>query len=282
MSFFIKAWNDFFFSRFDPMAIAIFRIFLGIAILLMLLAGFSSWEDIYSKEIVSSERWSIFVKYFWWLGFVFSITFILGLFTKFSTIVLYFLFHSMINSNPFIAGGHDYVVRMLLLFSCFAPLNYSLSVDSFFNKRNKGLPLIWSVRLIQISVVLVYMITFLYKLVRDSAWLSGDAVYYILTSNTWGRFPCQELFISFNGSLLLCKIATYTVLLVEGLFPILVWFKRTKLLVICAVTVFHILIAIKMLHVTFFSLVMISTMWIFIPSSTIFSWFNFFRGVLKK
>jgi len=62
---------------------------------------------------------------------------------------------------------------------------------------------------------------------------------------------------------------TYGSILVEGLFPILVWFPKTKLYSIAAITSFHLGIALCLQNVTFFSLAMVCSFWVFVPSSSI-------------
>ena len=146
-------WDNFFFSKFDPVSASIFRIVLGITLILMLLAEFPNWERYYSSHGVLSlnepfykppfHKQSIFfvfekflpVIYLWYLSVIFSITFTIGVFTRFSTIVLYILFISKCHINPLIMGGYDLLIPLLLFYSSFTCLNYYFSVDNILNKK---------------------------------------------------------------------------------------------------------------------------------------------------
>lgn len=286
MRFLQKFWNKTFFSEFDPYPLAIFRIVLGFSILIILIASFPDWEDLYSnggmmslKEldlpVLKMDRLSLFhylepvisIKLFFWLGMIFSITFILGLFTRFSTLVLLILVHSMFYRNFLVTAGYDVVWRLLLCFSLFVPVNYYLSIDNLFNKKKKNLPYVWPVRLMQIGIASIYLITFYHKIIDDSVWLTGDAIYLVVANRNWSAFPYPELFYKWDG--ILSKLLTYATLILEIAFPFLVWFRQTNLLIILAMTIFHLCITIIMPVIFPFTLVMISSFILFLPTETI-------------
>lgn len=278
-----KIWDNFFFSQFDPVSLSIFRILLGSTIFLMFIAEFPNWERFFSSNGVLSlnepfykppfYKQSVFfyfeqvlpVKYLWYLGFIFSITFTAGLFTKLSTIFLYVFFISKAHFNPLVGAGYDLLIVVLLFYSCFTNLNYYLSIDNIVSKKRRELPLVWPVRLIQISIILIYITTGLYKLVSDPAWLNGEAAYWTIVQNIWGRsniFPLLGYKILFFS-----KIATYFALLVELLFPVFVCIPATRLFAVLATVFFHLMLIIFMNHVDFFQLSMISALLLFIPDS---------------
>ena len=271
-----------FLTKFKPYSLALFRVSIGISLLLLFIQYTPNWNDFFSRngilsinnsdiEMCSGYNLSIFywtesiihVQYFLLIGIIFSISFTLGLFTRLSTLVLYILILSMVNRNPTISAGYEGVLRTLLFFSLFTPLNYYFSIDRFFKKQNKELPLIWPVRLMQIHFASIYVLTALYKLLADKAWLTGDAMYWILINNQWSVFPYPELLYKFDG--LLSKILTYGTLLIELLFPLLVWFKKTVFPILFITLIFHIIIGICIPDVIIFSIVMISAFWLFVP-----------------
>ncbi len=283
-----KIWNNFFFSKFDPVSASIFRILLGITISLMFIAEFPDWERFYSSDGVLSlneelykppfYKQSIFflfekflpVRYLWYLGFIFSITFTIGLFTKFSTIFLYVFFISKTHFNPLVGAGYDHLIVVLLFYSCFTSLNYYLSFDNILNKKRKEFPLVWPIRLIQISIMLIYITTGLYKIVSDPAWLNGEAAYWTIVQNIWGRsniFPLLGYKILFFS-----KIATYFTLLVELLFPVFVCIPATRLFAILTAIFFHLMLIIFMNYVDFFQLSMIAALLLFVPDYKMKYW----------
>lgn len=282
-----KLWNEFWFSRFDPVSIGMFRIFIGIIILAIFLCSYANWDRFYGSDGIISlhdtdlaraynsqyciflwEDGKISIQFFWWLGVLSSIAFIVGFGTHLATIILYVLFISMVNRDIYIVNGDDLVIRMLLFYSCFAPLGYSLSIDSWFRRKiftkEKQLPEIWSIRAMQINVLLIYIISLPNKLVDDVAWINGQAIYYTVASNLWSRCPFPDLFCKWNC--LLSKLSTYATILIEGGFPIFVWFKKTKLLAISLIAALQIGIAFLVPNVLFFTLAMVCSFWIFVPS----------------
>ena len=182
----------------------------------------------------------------------------------------------MVHRNNVIVNGDDLVLRMLLFYSCFLPMNHCLSVDSYLKKKFRGIndivpenecPMLWTVRLIQINIALVYIISLPNKLADDVAWINGQAIYYTVTSNMWSMCPFPQLF--YQWDYLLSKIATCGTVLIEGMFPILVWFKETNLIVTLLIAMLHIGIAFMVPNVTFFTLAMVCSFWVFLPSDTI-------------
>ncbi len=298
----IKSWDDFWFSRFDPLNVSIYRISTGLLLFVMFIALYFNWDRFYGSNGVISLHdvdivgkgvdniWSIFhwtegkipIKFFWYLGFISSFAFAIGYQTRLATVILCVLIASMVHRNNLIVNGDDLVLRMLLFYSCFLPMNHCLSLDSYFKKKFRGIndnvlenerPLIWPARLIQINIALIYVISLPHKLVDDVAWVNGQAIYYTVTSNMWSMCPFPDLF--YKWDYLLSKILTYGTILIEGTFPILVWFKETNLIVTILIAMLHIGIAFMVPNVTFFTLAMVCSFWVFLPSDTI-------RGIYNK
>ncbi len=284
MKSFLKHWNEFWFSKAEFLPVSIFRICFGFLLCVIFIAYLPNWERFYDANGIMSlndktipqihNPLSIFcftegkvpVIFYWWLGFVSAIAFAAGYKTRVFTIILYVLYTSMMNRNYFIVYGEDNVIRMLLFYSCFAPLNYRLSIDSYLNKKLKSkVSEIWPIRLMQVNIVLIYLISTPYKLLYDPSWVNGEAIYWTVTSNNWSRFPYPDLFYKYGG--ILTKLVTYGALLVEFSFPILVWFKKTKLMALVLISALHIGIGILIPNVTFFTFCMVCSFWVFVPES---------------
>ena len=293
----LKLWDRFLFSRFDPLSVSFFRISLGLLMFVMFIANYPNWERFYGSDGIISlndmdlpkriqDWWCAFywtegkipIIVYWWIGIISTITFTIGWQTRISTIILYVLQTSMIHRNLLIVNGDDLVFRMLLFYSCFAPLNHCLSVDSWLSKRKSGglgtkeLPLIWPVRLMQINIALIYVISLPYKVFDDPAWLNGEAIYWTVTSSMWSQCPFPELF--YKCDCLLSKIFTWGTILIEGSFPILVWFEKTKLIVVALVTSLHLGIAFMVPNVAFFTLSMVCSFWVFVPGEMLREFFS--------
>lgn len=287
-----KCWNDFWFSKAELLPVSMFRICFGGLLCAIFIAYFPSWERFYDANGIMSlndksfpqvqNTLSVFhltegkipVIFYWWVGFISAIAFTVGCKTRIFTIVLYILYSSMINRNYFIVYGEDNVIRMLLFYSCFAPLNRRFSLDSYFSKklRNKT-PEVWPIRLMQINIVLIYLISTPYKLLYDPSWVSGTAIYWTVVSNNWSRFPCPDLFYKCGG--ILTKIVSYSALVIEFSFPVLIWFRKTKLIALALISALHIGIGILIPNVTFFTFCMLCSFWVFVPET-------FIEGLIKK
>lgn len=277
-----KFWNNFWFSNAELLPVSLFRIFFGTLLCVMFIAYLPNWERFYDVNgIVSLNDKSIPHIYnylsvfnltdgkmpvilYWFIAFISSIAFAVGYKTRIFTVVLYILYTSMVNRNHFIVYGEDNIIRMLLFYSCFAPLGYRLSIDSFFNKELKNKKFeVWSIRLMQVNIALIYLISTPYKLLYDPSWVNGTAIYWTVMSNNWSRFPYPELFYKWNA--FLSKLVSYSALAVEFSFPIFAWFNKTKLFVIAFISMLHLGIAILIPNVTFFTLCMVCSFWVFVP-----------------
>lgn len=279
-----KCWDDFCFGTIDPLPVSFFRISLGILLFIVFVSYYPNWERFYDADGIISlndpnlthhtTQLSIFywtgdkipVKVFWWIGFFSTIAFTIGWKTRIFTIVLYFLYSSMMLHNSFLVGGDDHVFRMLLFYGCFATLDSCLSIESL-KKKVKKLPVAWPIRLMQINIALMYVTSTPYKLITDEAWLNGEALYWAITSNYWSRFPFPELFYMCDA--VLSKIATYGTIFIESTFPILVWFKKTRVFALIMISFLHIGIAFIIPNVTIFTLSMLCSFWLFTTSDLI-------------
>jgi hypothetical protein len=282
-----RAWDQFWFCRVDPISASVFRIFLGGLLTLFYLANSSNWERYYSPDGVSSatilgptraQSWSNVFAWteglvplgnFWWLGLGCAICFTIGLNTRLSTIALFLLQASMVHACRMVTNGEDLVFRMLLFYGMFAPLNKTLAVDAWLERKFRktprtAAPMIWPLRLMQLNIVLVYVISLPNKLADDICWWDGTAIYWTMMNRTWCRHPGWLIFAEWPVSALM----TYGTILVEGLFPILVWFPRTRLLSLAAIASMHLGIALVLQHVTFFTLSMVCSFWVFVPPET--------------
>ena len=282
------AWERLWFQPFDPLPAGVLRIGLGVLSVVMYLLLTPNFARYFGADGVLSmtdpalpplveDTWSAFawfpgapVMLFWAVGLLSAVTFTIGWKTRLSTVVLFVMQMSMVHRNRYAINGEDLVLRMMLLYACFAPMGQTLSLDRWLRDRTLGTaeaaerwPSIWPLRLMQINVALVYAISLPNKLVDDVAWSNGQAIYYSIVSNMWGRFPWPSLFYGATSDVM----TTFTVI-VEGLFPILVWFRRTRLIAIAALSSLHIGIAFMLKNVTLFSLGMVLCFSAFIPADT--------------
>lgn len=303
-SYFIRRpaelWNSIWFRKNTAEQVGIFRIALGILVLAILLISFPNWERFYGAngilppdEVPPSFMglsWSIFTLndswlYLWSLyaiALVATISFILGFHARISTILLFLIYASMLHRNTYLVNGQDQIITMLLFFSMFAPLGANYSLDAYMQHKGKKrqkpkLRSIWPIRLMQLSVALVYVFSAPAKLFDDVMWRNGQALYWVSQSDRWFRFPDAELF----NSLPLSWFLTYTTLFVFILFPYLVWFSKTRWLFLGGIALIHFNMLILMAPSVFwFNLSMLVSFILFIPPLTMRKFVRWL--VLKK
>lgn len=87
----------------------------------------------------------------------------------------------------------------------------------------------------------------------DPLWLSGESIYYTVQIETYANNWVRIFFTEFK---IISVIATYLTLIYQGVFGILVFFKKTKIYLLFFGVLFHLLIAIGM-GIFFFGIIMI-------------------------
>lgn len=207
----------------DLRALAVFRILLGICLMLDMISRFSMSVDFYSDfgtlprtvlidqvelpwkmsllMLNGSHYFSAALSLF---GVISALFIIFGRYTRFFTFLGWILLCSFHARHPLVVHGGDNVIRMLFFWGFFLPLDKRWSVDSsslqrsgdrFFGPFNFG---------IIFQILFIYSFTFLYK--WDPAWHSNfTAFYYAMNldmfTTTLGRyllnFPQLLSFLTF-------------------------------------------------------------------------------------
>lgn len=283
------AWNKFWFRREPAYTLGIFRIVFGLFILGTVLMSFPNWERFYGPEGSlplsafleqgGGFSWSLFAltdqEWFIWFIFWFAVgaaaAFTAGLKTRTATIALFVIFISMFHRNTELINGQDQVAAMLLFFSMFAPMGERFSIDELWRRwrhfRVSSKPFmpdltpIWSVRLMQVSIALLYLFSGPAKFLDDVTWRDGSAIYYVTLSDRWFRFPGVDFF----HNEILSMALTFGTLFIEIAFPLLVWFSRTRPFVLAGMAFFHLSLMVFMApSVFYFNLMMLISLILFV------------------
>lgn len=122
-----------------------------------------------------------------------SILTVLGLFTQ-SAVLILLLAHGFLTfMNPHAFWGWGSMGRHFLLFLFFCRAGRVFSLDAWIRYRtlfplqNLHMPA-WPLRLFQIQIPLIYLITVLHRLDSDP-WIHGSALTIALNDGVFGRFP---------------------------------------------------------------------------------------------
>ena len=147
----------------------------------------------------------------------------------------------------------DLVLRMLLFYACFVPLERAWWWDARRARRMGTAPEpfpAWPLRCMQVNFLLIYVLSLPNKLADDVGWLNGDAVYWSVANSTWGRWPWPNLFYDYGAAL------SYGTIVVEGLVPWLVWLRPTRRWAMAGGIGLHLGIVVLLQNVAFFSVAM--------------------------
>lgn len=262
--------------------LAITRIVLGLIVWTQLLANWPdrhyTWGDgaTWTQGVRDVKPWPGFLGIFqqahgasfdalYLLTVLAGVLLMVGLWTRASALLTLFLWMSLYVCNPFVGSGGDAVLRMVLLYACFTDSGRHLSVDAWLRARRGELrPVLpgWlsttlhnvAVVLIIHQVVMVYVGSALWK-VQSELWLDGRAVYYPLQTEAYS--PWRDLLHPLSSASPVVMAATWTAIVVQLLFPVLLLYRSTRALSLVVVTGMHLGIGVFM-GIMYFSLVMIA------------------------
>ncbi|TSC87286.1 MAG: Vitamin K-dependent gamma-carboxylase [Parcubacteria group bacterium Gr01-1014_8] len=192
-----------------------------------------------------------------------AVALLVGYKTRLATIITWVLLVSLHNANPLILQGEDVLLRAVLFVSIFLPLGAAFSIDSL-QRREKITGSIlsgWTIAFL-LQDAFLYFFASIYK--HSPEWLSGNAIYYSLSIDTYAT-PFGRFLLQFPE---LLTFLTYSILIFQS-FALFLLFSpyRTPYLRTFAVgslIFMHSSLALCM-HLGMFSSVAIATLLGFIP-----------------
>ena len=245
-----QGWNRFWFSAADVRPLCVLRILVGafsffwcvsftptlvdwfgpnglVPKEMLLDMGFDQpfhWS-LLSMASTPSELWIIHVLCLIAIGF-----FTAGLFTRISGIATFVALVSYIHRGPMITSQQEPVLTMLVLYLCLAPIGTFFSLDRWLglNKRpTRSIMANLAIRLGQIHLVGFYLMMGTNKLVGE-AWWGGDAIWWLSARPESRLFEWSIL----DGNLILVNGWTLAVVAFELSFPVLIWNRWLRPLMI--------------------------------------------------
>lgn len=171
-----------------------------------------------------------------------------------------------------LSGAHTVLVSMLFCLM-WADTGAVWSVDAWLARR-RGEP--WpadprsagaALRLVRFQVAVIYLNTGLWKLFSP-VWRDGSAVYYVLNQNLFQRFAAERLPPSLDW---LATAATYTTLLWEIAFAVLVLFRPTRILALALGVAVHVGLLFS-IDVGLFSIVMLASYVAYLDPARVALW----------
>lgn len=203
--------------------------------------GTGSFLNLLSHPINHKHEW------IHWLFIIGQLVFLgLGFFRikpLLSSIAIWFLTANLFLKGALFFTGGEVLVNFMLFYLIFIQKTNTESKNYLLQNTINNT--FYIILLIQVCVL--YFFSAFWKFF-DSNWVNGYAMYYVSQIET---FSSGWLAALYKDNLLLSKIITYTVLLYQGSFALVVWIKKLKVPFLILGTLFHITISIGMGIFTF-------------------------------
>lgn len=248
----VSAVDHFFFAETSPASLALFRIMLGLCVLvtailmvpdLFILFGpdavvsvetVRKWYNCPHFSVLTSFPHSYEVVTLTWIALVWaSVALTFGWHTRISALIVLLCLASFHHRDPFAVHSGDTLLRLfsfLLIFS-FAGAMYAL--DATDESRRKKYA-IWPQRLIQLQVAGMYCQAFFCKVIGPT-WQDGSALYWILKLEDYARFPLPII----PDHYWLLQICTWATLWIEFSLFTLIWVKPIRKYVLAVGILLH-------------------------------------------
>ena len=242
----ISAWERFWFRPIPPHIYALLRIGFGLSglAILVIRADLSLLWDLdqglvpFDRGWIDQKLWLLAndptglagrAAFYSCVAVFLAMT--LGIWTRVTVPLSFAAAMLQFGWNNLPMSGGDLVLRVFLFYLLWTDCGTVWSVDTWRARRRAGgasdLPREWPViaplQLVRFQLALIYFSAGLWKLHSDE-WRDGSAVYYVLNSNLYQRFPdvlTPDLAWVTTG-------ATYGTLIWELAFAPMVLYKRTR------------------------------------------------------
>lgn len=196
--------------------------------------------------------------------------FLVGYKTRFCAFMAFILFASIVDRNYAANSNAEILIRALLLWSCFLPLDRHWSVAAGLRgddqNRNGRWPIV-PVLAIKAQLVIIYLFAGIFKLGDGkSDWISGDAIKYAVSDNIFGTQLGRNLFEPLPHEVSL--IASWGVVIFQLCFSFLVYSPwrndLIRALVLLAAVAMHISF-ILFLEVGIFPMLCLTYLFLLVP-----------------
>ena len=272
----VNAWNSFFFEELSPLPMAVFRIAVGLLVLLFAfqlcpdltiwygpnaiisqttLARVSAWTKFNLLTLLPNDEFSVWVFFLIFVLAAFFLT--VGFLSRTSAILVFAGMLSLHSSNTLILNSGDNLLRLLVLYLVFSPAGRALSIDNLIRRRfsKKSSTNVYSPvaqRIVQLQMIAIYCQAFWTKLVGVT-WLDGTAMYYCSRLEEYWRFSVPQAI----DHILVYQLLSWGTLVVEFSLWTLIWVRELRPFVLLLGIALHLGIEITM-NVNFFSYIMLS------------------------
>ncbi len=243
-----QAFDKFLFESCNPLTCVLMRIgFAAVVIVnvLILMPDSERWfaeQGVLSVETAKTVLDGPFNSLFFWLTpttelvqfclivwLLNCICMLLGIFSRFQVACIFIWMVSFQHRNPLIIDAQDTTMRMLAFFLIFMPLDYRWSASRWFlnrwRTRQQPVDNAWALRLVQLQMSLIYFSATVCKL-QGATWRDGTALFYVSQLPAFfGKWPIPQFLLESEAVI---RYGTWSVLALEGLVPLALWWKPTR------------------------------------------------------
>jgi len=151
------------------------------------------------------------------------VLFTIGYKTKYMKILQFILLLSFQERNFLILNSGDTLIRVMSFYFMISPCGKSFSIDAMLSKVRNTKISIWTVRLMQFQLAVVYFFAAQAKLGKE-VWMDGTAVNYIVRNSIFNRFNAEWI----TNIPTVVNLVTWSTLFVVVAFPFLIWFDKFR------------------------------------------------------
>jgi Vitamin K-dependent gamma-carboxylase len=279
----VSGWSTFWFAPGPAYPLGLVRMAFGALVVVWTLALLPDLHRVFGAQGVAPQyphvdyQWSVFELWpgdtallvGWVVLLLAAIAMTVGWHGRFAAIVVFVLIHSFQRRGAYLFNAGDTIIVVVALILALSCCNAALSLDqrrrtgSFWSAETLA-P--WPIRLMQLELTLIYLVSVQAKLSGGKDWVNGTAAFY--TSRTDGRWALLEPPDWLFGNPVLVNVATWGTLLLELAIAVLVWNKSWRFRVLAAGVVLHLTLMATM-NVGFFSLAMFVLYLAFVPADAI-------------
>ncbi len=216
----------------------------------------------YNFELISNILEWLSIDVYLYITAIVAIVYATGIGGYISGIILYILLLNLSFRNLYILDGSDSIIRVTLFFLIFAD-TYRYGLFKNLSFTIKSLSNLFT-GLFKVQIVIVYFYTGIVKLFLGEDWRDGSALHYILQLNDF-QGTSYNTFLSNNYYFV--KVTTYSTIIFELLFPLILFNSRMRYVIIFFGILFHIGIFIFM-RIPVFPFIMIATYFTFVSDET--------------
>lgn len=248
-------WNRFWFTPREPWTLAVLRLLVGLLATYALITFTPDLVDWFQADglltVETVERYRdinrtsfSYLEYLptrgellgvHFVGIAITLLFAVGLWTRITSILSLVVMLSYAHRAPMLIGEFDPVLFLLMFYLCLAPCGAVFSVDRWLSSRRKknsalqpenreSVMATVATRLIQVHFGAVVVMMLLAKL-RGEVWWTGEAVWW-LSSRTESRLI--DVSGTLRGNELFYDAWTHAIVLFEMLFPVLIWNRLAR------------------------------------------------------